>query len=250
MDCRPFRLPWAPGTVIFLVAPAEVHEQAEAQLAAAAAAAESVIPPAHVMRGCLLRRVNLNLAAAAADHGGSSSDKVSTIFTQELQRSGFRPDRLSVWAIQGLRNQGITDDTLRQLLTEVTNLAAFHSLLVGEIPGLRSKREVENILAEAGVLGAVVRYEQEDISYGRWQEAEQIGLLHPQNPNIAGEGSATTRSGDGQAPAAADGEVIQDRWLVTAQQLRLSLEQMGVYEEWSSEYNDNDMGDDSIGNFS
>lgn len=151
-DTRPFRLMWPPGILLFSVAPAEVHEQAEARLAAAT-------PPAHVQRGCLLRRVNMNLkpavaaaataaaeaAAAKSDNGsgsGSSGDgsvrpewdpdvllqqgSSATVFREQLSRAGFRADRLSVWVLQGLHDQGIGPEVLRQLLAEVADSAAFH----------------------------------------------------------------------------------------------------------------------------
>lgn len=152
-DTRPFRLNWPPGTLLFSVAPAEVHEQAEARLAAAE-------PPAHVMRGCLLRRVNMNLkpalaaaaaagttgqAAAAGSDGGSSCGSAAdgedstvlqqqgvvpsastTVFREQLSRAGFRGDRLSVWVLQGLHDQGLGPEVLRQLLAEVADCAAFH----------------------------------------------------------------------------------------------------------------------------
>jgi hypothetical protein len=140
-DTRPFRLTWPPGTLLFSVAPAEAHEQAEAHLAAAQ-------PPAHVQRGCLLRRVNMNLKpavaaaasaaadAAAAKIGSSSSSSdgevlvqqgsTATVFREQLSRAGFRADRLSVWVLQGLHDQGIDVEVLRQLLAELADSAAFH----------------------------------------------------------------------------------------------------------------------------
>lgn len=78
MDTRPFRLPWPEGTVMFCVAPAEVHAAAEAALKPAGA---------RVPRGCLLRRVSAEL------HEGE-------LFAEALERAGFRGDRLSVWALQ------------------------------------------------------------------------------------------------------------------------------------------------------
>lgn len=195
MDTRPFRLLWPPGTLLFSVAPAEVHEQAEALLAASASAAAGVggggggggeggggdgqqqqqqeaqvpVGVAHVMRGCLLRRVNMNIkpavmaaaaAAADADSSGSNTSSSSassssdnganggdseevnttmyqqqpqqqqssqaTVFREQLMRAGFRSDRLSVWALQGLHNQGIGADVMQQLLAEVADSAAFH----------------------------------------------------------------------------------------------------------------------------
>lgn len=158
-DTRPFRLAWPPGTLLFSVAPAEVHEQAEALLAGSQ-------PPAHVQRGCLLRRVNMNLkpavaaaATAAADTAAAKADRPctdgssgsgsssaadgepssqwdpevllqqgssATVFREQLSRAGFRADRLSVWVLQGLHDQGLDRDILRQLLAEVADSAAFH----------------------------------------------------------------------------------------------------------------------------
>jgi hypothetical protein len=257
MDCRPFRLPWPPGTLLFLVAPPEVHEQAEALLAAAAQ--QEGQPQAHVMRGCLLRRVSMNLSAAAAA-GAAPAEAVTsspvaatepaveaagavpaTIFSAQLARAGFRADRLSVWALQGLHGQGLGKQQLQALLAEVADCAAFHSLLVGEVPGPISKKETENLLAEAGLLGAAFSHEQE--SYDRWQQ--QDGLQESLQGNVIEQrGDAAVGSGE------AGSEALAPRWLCTAQQLRLSLEQMGIYEDWSSEFADADAGDDFIGNFS
>jgi O-methyltransferase involved in polyketide biosynthesis len=52
MDTRPFRLGWPRGTLLFLLAPGEVHAAAEQALRAAGAAVPS---------GCLLRRVPIDL---------------------------------------------------------------------------------------------------------------------------------------------------------------------------------------------
>jgi Leucine carboxyl methyltransferase len=52
MDTRPFRLGWPRGTLLFLLAPGEVHAAAEQALGGAGAAVPS---------GCLLRRVPIDL---------------------------------------------------------------------------------------------------------------------------------------------------------------------------------------------
>ncbi|WIA16552.1 hypothetical protein OEZ85_013224 [Tetradesmus obliquus] len=150
MDCRPFRLPWPPGTLLFLVAPPE----------------------------------------------------------------------------------GLGKAQLQAVLSEVADCAAFHSLLVGELPGPISKRDAENLLAEAGLLGAVFSHEQE--GYGRWQQQDSLQESSKQDAEAAGS----------------SGDELAQRWLCTAQQLRLSLEQMGIYEDWATEFADADAGDDFIGNFS
>eukprot|EP00879_Flechtneria_rotunda_P028693 GHRR01030903.1.p1 GENE.GHRR01030903.1~~GHRR01030903.1.p1 ORF type:complete len:432 (+),score=161.51 GHRR01030903.1:347-1642(+) len=277
MDTRPFRLLWPPGSLLFLVAPAEVHEQAEALLATSS-------QPPHVMRGCLLRRVNMNLSAAeqhaataaagdarAANAAGGAAnpdtdscgamvgkcssgdgtvgadDSGSTVFMTELLKAGFRADRLSVWVLQGLHNQSLNTKQLQSILTEVTNCAAFHSLLVGELPGPISKRTVENLLADAGLLGAVLSHQAADQGeYGRWQEVAKASHF------AAGDEATALPQQQQQQPGsvAADRDVQSSRWLCTGQQLRLSLNQMGVYKQWSTEFEESDAGDDFIGNFS
>lgn len=52
MDTRPYRLGWPMGTVLFLLAPQEVHDAGEQALRAVGAT---------VTRGCLLRRVPIDL---------------------------------------------------------------------------------------------------------------------------------------------------------------------------------------------
>jgi hypothetical protein len=78
MCTRAFRLPWPSGVAMYLVAPAEVHERAEAILAS-----NKIRAP----RGCLLRRVDCNLQNA-----GSCANA--------LQQAGYRGDRVAAWAIQ------------------------------------------------------------------------------------------------------------------------------------------------------
>lgn len=73
---RPFRLDLPVGTIIYLVAPGEVHERAEALLAGQPV-------KARVPRGCLLKRVDCNFI-----EGNSCS--------LELQRAGYRADSVSV----------------------------------------------------------------------------------------------------------------------------------------------------------
>ncbi len=122
MDSRPFRLPWPPGTLLYVVAPPEVHELAEAVLSQA---------EARVPRGCLLRRVNADL-----QHGGS--------IINELERAGFRADRLSVWALQvrraapGARSRAraLPAAAARGLRVENGQSAAGQTLKPGSIAGL------------------------------------------------------------------------------------------------------------------
>ena len=57
MDTRPYRLPWPAGTVLYVVAPPEVHDRAEAVLEQQGA---------RVLRGCLVKRVHVDLKVWAA----------------------------------------------------------------------------------------------------------------------------------------------------------------------------------------
>ncbi|GFH17540.1 uncharacterized protein HaLaN_14200 [Haematococcus lacustris] len=50
--------------------------------------------------------------------------------------------------------------SLLQLLTEVTNAAAFNSLVLGELPALFTKQEASNLLSESGLLSTVLDYSQ------------------------------------------------------------------------------------------
>jgi hypothetical protein len=86
-DTRPYRLPWPEGTVIYLVAPADVHRAADAAAKALGA---------RVPRGCLLRRVPAEL------HGEGGEG-----FAAALERAGLRGDRLSAWVLQVGGLQGL-----------------------------------------------------------------------------------------------------------------------------------------------
>lgn len=103
---RPFRLPWPPGTIFYIVAPSEVHERAEAILSA-----EKIRVP----RGCLVRRVDCDIIA-----GKSCRDA--------LMSAGYRSDRLSVWALQGIRNSYLPQSALNMIFEDMSIMAAFESV--------------------------------------------------------------------------------------------------------------------------
>ncbi len=77
-------------------------------------------------------------------------------------------------------------------------------MLVGELPGL-SRKDADNFLAEFGLLGALGAHgvEAGTSEYKRWDAEAWDGSTLPTE---------------------------QLRWLFSAQQMRLSLAQMGVYE--------------------
>lgn len=103
---RPFRLPWPPGTIFYIVAPPEVHERAEAIFAA-----EKIRVP----RGCLLRRVDCDI------NSGKSCQN-------SLLNAGYRADRLSIWALQGIRNSQLPRSALNVIFEDMSIMAAFESV--------------------------------------------------------------------------------------------------------------------------
>ncbi|GAX83986.1 hypothetical protein CEUSTIGMA_g11411.t1 [Chlamydomonas eustigma] len=205
MDTRPFRMNWPEGTIMFLIAPSECHELAEAVLKQVGAT---------VPRGCMLRRVNADLLRSNATLGS------------DLEACGFRPDRLSVWALQGLSGLGLGVTEVTGLLADITSVAAFNSLVFGELPHM-SRDDATNMLADCGLLGAVLEHE------------EALGILKPDS----------CLQLNNQGNLIAQGDFVQtSKWLFSSQQLRLSLAQMGVFERHSKEAEDVD--EDFFGNFS
>lgn len=122
------------------------------------------------------------------------------------------------------------------------NLYMRCSLIVGELPGPLTRQEADNQLAEAGLLGAVYDYATADGGqYKRWQQEEG---------EVADVQASSSSSSESSGGSVGDGAVVGPRWIVTGQQLRLSLAQMGIYDEWSTEFEEADFGDDFIGNVS
>lgn len=201
MDTRPFRLPWPAGTVIYLVAAGEVHEMAEAVLA------EQGV---RVPRGCLLRRVAASLPQQMQQQQGDGAGSLEAA----LERAGFRGDRLSVWGLQGCTTLGLGPADVEGILTDASNLAAFDSLILGELPAM-GRDEVDNLMASFGLLGAPVDVLQQ-------QGSERLDA------------------------SAWPGEVRP--WLFISHQKRLSLRQMGIYSEHVAAAEDAD--EDFEGNFS
>jgi O-methyltransferase involved in polyketide biosynthesis len=103
---RAFRLPWPRGTVIYLVAPGEVHERAEALLAG---------QQIRTAPGVLLRRVDCNIVDGRSCGGA-------------LTRAGFRGDRLSVWCLQGIRCMTLSKEAMGVILADMSIFAAFESV--------------------------------------------------------------------------------------------------------------------------
>mmetsp|Transcript_16600 Transcript_16600/g.46354 ORF Transcript_16600/g.46354 Transcript_16600/m.46354 type:complete len:288 (+) Transcript_16600:213-1076(+) len=148
-DTRPFRLPWYEGTVIYLIASPETHQEA-------AAALKEAEPKATVPRGCLLRRVPANL------QGGSG-------FAEQLEQAGFQSTRLSVWCLQGLQDLGLDLGQYERLMVDVSDLAAFGSQICGEIQA-ENESSILNMMAEVGVLSQITALETQAEAYGRSQD--------------------------------------------------------------------------------
>lgn len=221
MDTRPFRLPWPTGTAIYLVAPGEVHERAEAILASA---------KIRVPRGCLLRRVDSNFVGAAS-------------CLPALYRAGFRGDRLSLWALQG--HFAMDDVSLNAIFTDMSNAAALESILVGEL-NVYSEKEAERMLAAYGLLGTTMRVdivgrnlaEQSDSMTGvagssGWWWLDYIDEQHSMSgPSDEYNGFDSLKS---------------SRRVFKAQQRRLSESEIELYEAHTSSAEESE---DFFGNFS
>jgi O-methyltransferase involved in polyketide biosynthesis len=135
-SCARFsRLPWPAGTVIFVVAPAEVHERAEAIL-------QSGNFPAMAPRGCLLRRVDLDF----------SDDLQIEGLLEALEAKGFQGGKLSVFGLQGLRAIQLSPTGFDTLYSAISNAAAFESVVTGEFPA-HSSAEMERFVAGYGMVG-------------------------------------------------------------------------------------------------
>ena len=155
---------------------------------------------ARVPRGCLLRRVTADLT------GGQG-------FATALEKAGYRGDRLSVWALQNASCLWPAPDAVRAALADVSNLAAYDSILLGEAPAnMKQSKEVDDLLASYGLLG----------------EAVDVRSVVP-------PGRELPREEGGHS------------WLFLARQLRLSLAEMGVYADHVAAAEE--IGEDFEGNF-
>lgn len=123
-------------------------------------------------------------------------------FAKELFRAGFQGDKLSVWAMQGLHGQQLPASQLHAILEDVSGCAAFHSLIVGELPAA-SKKDANVLLAEYGLLGAAESFSVHGEQYQRGGETNSAStgedgksLLQPAGQgNGASSGSSAATSG-------------------------------------------------------
>jgi hypothetical protein len=123
-------------------------------------------------------------------------------------------------------------------------------LIVGEVPGPITRQQADNLMAEAGLLGAIYDYATADnAQYKRWEQSHE-GSTDRTAQAAASSSSSSSSSSSGSSSSGGEQEGAAPRWVVAGQQLRLSLAQMGIYDEWSSEFEEADFGDDYIGNVS
>jgi hypothetical protein len=131
--------------------------------------------------------------------------------------------------VQGLAAQtelaGVSDAcaALQDTLVRITGLAAFNSLVVGELPRV-ARPAAEDLVAEVGLLGRILDY-----------------------AGVSGELGEQYGWGQEASDSEADGSGAERRFLV-AQQLRLSNQEMGIYEDHTKAAEEAD--EDFEGNFS
>ena len=154
-----------------------MHEVAERQLAAAAAANPAAA--AHVPRGCLLRRVSAD-----------PSSRRPGALEEALAAAGLRGDRLSVWGweLAGC-GEGYAADP-GDLLAAVASMAALESSVVGELPPGTSPTQAANLLAGYGLLGAAVSWEE---------AAAALPLLESEGWGAGSSSGASSDTGSGSS---------------------------------------------------
>lgn len=116
-------------------------------------------------------------------------------FAKELFRAGFQGDKLSVWAVQGLHGQQLPASQLHAILEDVSGCAAFHSLIVGELPAA-SKKDANVLLAEYGLLGAAESFSVHGEQYQRGGETSSAPT---------GEDGKSLLQSEGQGSGASSG---------------------------------------------
>jgi len=234
LDTRPFRLPWPTGTILFCIAPGEVHERAEAVLSQSTDNNTTIKEKAHVPRGCLLRRV-------------SHDFRKPTSFADALTRAGFQTDRLSLWALQATNCLALNDDVINSMLTDASNLAAFDSLLFGELTP-RKKGDVDNMLASFGLLGSAVSYREvvdNLLEAGIPIDGVDVDdILKEEGRRVENNNN----NNDDDDDVVEKQQQQQQPWMFIAQQKRLSIGEMDVYTDHVQAGEEAD--EDFSGNFS
>lgn len=156
-------------------------------------------------------------------------------------RGSQQSSRLRALHAQGLTQLGLRPQQVTDLLAHAANMAALYSLFVGQLPPAPAAQAAK-WLAEAGLLGRLVSAEGDNAQSGQPAAAAAAGS--------SGDSSSGSSGGDRGTPGAghtADSEAVVPR-LFSAQQQRLSLPQMRLYNSHLLEGQDGD--EDFEGNFS
>eukprot|EP00798_Chlamydomonas_sp_ICE-L_P014680 gene14680-20717_t len=122
--------------------------------------------------------------------------------------------------VQEVANKSLAADSpLTDLLVEITNLSAFNSLILGELP-VKTRREAGDKIAEVGLLGSILD-PCGDLGriYGRWP----LVLKTPVEVEEVVKEEAVENGDDSETTEAA-------RWIFTSQVKQLSLAEMDTYE--------------------
>ncbi|GAB4822830.1 hypothetical protein N2152v2_009876 [Parachlorella kessleri] len=142
--------------------------------------------------------------------------EVQQLAEAALKQQGARVPRGCLLR-RGANRFGLSQADLHTMLEDVANLAAFDSLVLGELPPMQ-QGDVESLMAAYGLLGTPVSMEGQP----GWGRLAAAWLQHP-------EGHPRP-------------------WLFVAHQKRLSLQQMGIYSEHATAAEEID--EDFFGNFS
>lgn len=143
----------------------------------------------------------------------------------------------------------LAPDQLRDLFTRISLMAAFDSLILGELPPM-TQQEAEEVLGEHSMLGRLVDFGDADADFGFWSdEMEQVrSSVWREFLGDVGEGTCL---GDHVSFAQAIASGVGDkrrRRMFTSQHKQLSAKQVHVYASHMEAAEDTD--EDFFGNFS
>ena len=86
--------------------------------------------------------------------GSLQRDHRRPLHAPSLRLTGFAGPHNRGVRLQGLPAMGLEREAMRNVLMEVAELAAYSSVVVGELPRM-TRSEAEDLLGEAGMLGTL-----------------------------------------------------------------------------------------------
>ncbi|KAH9544727.1 hypothetical protein CY35_12G009900 [Sphagnum magellanicum] len=166
MDTRPYRLSWPPSSLIFDVSPDSIYTAASEKLKAAGA---------KVPRMCLFQHISAEVGEGEGGWG------------EKLVKMGFRGDRPSVWAMQGLHS--LSAEGLKVILGYASSMAMKDSVFVGEVPlsafGGISQEEASKLLIKIILSNG---FDAEVIAHKKIAAGSGLQGAHVQDLDQKGEG--------------------------------------------------------------